>query len=185
MAMTRSTETREATLTRLLDKARAEGVRLYRDPADGRYYASSASTPGRYYLLTGYSCECADFCQHGRCKHYAALMSALGWIDTDPSPAPAMVVTVAHSGGLYNLPALNDRGGEWQAAVTVIAIDGRDVLRITGEGYAVRVAWLEGGRVVDDMTESTPAGLTHHGAVRYWLEALGGDQDVSGQTRAA
>ena len=62
MAMTRSTETREATLTRLLDKARAEGVRLYRDTHDGRFYASS--TPGRYYLLTGYSCECAGFCQH-------------------------------------------------------------------------------------------------------------------------
>ena len=171
MAMTRSTETREAALTRLLCKARTEGVKLYRDTHDGRFYASSASTPGRLYLLTGYSCECAGFCQHGRCKHYAALMSALGWIDTDPSPAPALVVTVAHNGGFYSLPALNDRGGEWQPAVSMIAIDGRDVLRITGEGDAVRVVWLEGSRVVDDMTEATPGGLSHGEAVRYWLDA--------------
>ena len=90
--MTRSAETREATLTRLLDKARAEGVRLYRDPADGRYYASSASTPARLYLLTGYSGECAGFRQHEHCKHYAAFMLALGWIATVPDgPVPTPV----------------------------------------------------------------------------------------------
>lgn len=48
--------------------------------------------PGRYYLLTGYSCDCAGFINHGACKHYAAFMSALGWIDQEPDgPAPTPV----------------------------------------------------------------------------------------------
>jgi mono/diheme cytochrome c family protein len=31
--------------------------------------------------------------QHGRCKHYAALMSALGWIGTTPEPEPTAPAT--------------------------------------------------------------------------------------------
>jgi len=93
MAMTRSTETREATLTRLLDKARAEDINLYRDARDARdarYYATSASDAGTLHYVTGYSCDCAGFINHGACKHYAALMAALGWIDREPDgPAPA------------------------------------------------------------------------------------------------
>jgi hypothetical protein len=31
--------------------------------------------------------------QHGRCKHYAALMSAFGWIGTTPEPEPTAPAT--------------------------------------------------------------------------------------------
>jgi hypothetical protein len=82
---TRSQETREQALHRLADKARQEGVKLYQDPVDGRYYASSVSQPGHKHYVTGYSCDCVGFAKHGRCKHHAALLSALGWIDSRPN----------------------------------------------------------------------------------------------------
>ncbi len=123
MAMTRSTETREATLARLLGKARAAGVKLYRDTRDGRYYASSASTPGRYYLLTGYSGECAGFCQHGHFKYYAALMAALGWIDQEPdgpAPTPAACSDCAGKGTVIGTFATRRRTYQydWQTCPT-------------------------------------------------------------------
>ncbi len=87
--MLQTRESRTDALVRLAAKARHEGVQLFRDRSDGRYYASSASTPGKRYYVTGYSCECQGFVQHGRCKHYAALMAALGWIEGSPEPTPA------------------------------------------------------------------------------------------------
>lgn len=72
-------------LTRLLAKARAEGVKLLRDN-DGRHFATSATTPGKRYLVTGFSCECRGFVAHQRCKHLAALLSALGWLKDEPEP---------------------------------------------------------------------------------------------------
>jgi hypothetical protein len=87
--MTLRNETRTDTLTRLLAKARHDGIKLYRDRADGRYYATSASDPDTLHYVTGYSCDCAGFVHHGCCKHYAALMAALGWIERGPdAPAP-------------------------------------------------------------------------------------------------
>ena len=86
--MLQTRETRTDALVRLAAKARHEGVQLFRDRADGRYYASSASTPGTRYMVTGYSCECRGFVAHGRCKHYAALMAALGWIEGSPALTP-------------------------------------------------------------------------------------------------
>lgn len=92
VSMVRKSESREDALIRLANKARAEGVKLYQDPKDGRYYASSVSNPGHMHYVTGFSCDCAGFVQHGRCKHYAALMSALGWIAT-PEPEPTAPAT--------------------------------------------------------------------------------------------
>jgi hypothetical protein len=89
-------ETHEQALLRLASKERDEGVKLYRDGKGGRYYASSVSTPGQLDCVTAYSCDCAGFSQHGRCKHYAALMAALGWLATpEPEPtAPALLPTI-------------------------------------------------------------------------------------------
>ncbi len=84
VALVHSQETPTDALVRLAAKARTEGVQLFRDRSDGRYYASSASTPGTLYMVTGYPCECRGFVAHGRCKHYAALMAALGWIEGSP-----------------------------------------------------------------------------------------------------
>jgi hypothetical protein len=92
VSMVRKSETREEALVRLAAKAREEGVKLYRDSKDGRYYASSVSTPGQMHYVTGFSCDCAGFAQHHRCKHYAALMSALGWIAA-PEPKPTAPAT--------------------------------------------------------------------------------------------
>jgi len=172
----RITETERTALTRLLAKAKAEGVKLLRD-RDGRHYASSVSQPGARHYVTGYSCDCRGFAAHGHCMHFAALLSAKGWLDTalEPDPAPAMVVSVAHVNGFYSLPGLNDRGGEWCEPVSTILVDGRETIRITGDASGIRVSWLEGGRVVDDMTACTPAGVSHDQGVVYWLESLGGD----------
>ena len=87
----RITETERTALTRLLAKARTEGVKLVRDQ-DGRHFATSTSTPGRRYLVTGYSCTCRGFIAHQRCKHLAALLAAKGWFLDDPNPDPAGAV---------------------------------------------------------------------------------------------
>jgi hypothetical protein len=80
-------------LTRLAAKARRDGIRLYRDRS-GRYFASSTSTPGTLHYLTGYSCDCQGFATHQRCKHHAALMTALGWVEDtrDPEPEPPTAI---------------------------------------------------------------------------------------------
>lgn len=81
-------ETEGHALRRLLTKARAEGVRIWRDSA-GRYWSPSTTTRGTVYALTAYSCTCKGFQGHQRCKHYAALLSALGWLPegvTEPDP---------------------------------------------------------------------------------------------------
>ncbi len=84
----RTQETREEAITRLAAKARAEGVKLYRDPKDGRYYASSVSNPDKLHYVTGISCDCAGFASHQRCKHHSALLVALGWVGGVPEPEP-------------------------------------------------------------------------------------------------
>lgn len=85
----RSVESREQAIRRLAEKARESGVRLTRDRRDGRHYASSASRPGTWHYVTGYSCDCQGFATHGRCMHHSALLVALGWIgDVDPEPDP-------------------------------------------------------------------------------------------------
>lgn len=93
--MLQTRESRTDALVRLAAKARHEGVHLFRDRSDGRYYASSASTPGLRYMVTGYSCECRGFVAHGHCKHYAALMAALGWIEGSPEQTPEPLAITA------------------------------------------------------------------------------------------
>ena len=81
------TETIDQARRRLAEKARQEGVTLTLDD-DGRWYASSVSTPGTRHYLTAYSCTCVGFCNHGRCKHNSALLACLGWLDLDDDPEP-------------------------------------------------------------------------------------------------
>ncbi|MGI8405296.1 MAG: hypothetical protein ACR2OE_11140 [Thermomicrobiales bacterium] len=173
MVTVRTSETSEQALERLLAKARTEGVQLFRDRSDGRHYASSVTTPGRLYYVTGYSCECRGFVAHGRCKHHSALLAALGWTGVDPDPIGT--IRVVHVGG-------HDAAGgwlvgngepEWQEPVSSIYEDGSEMIRITGEGFGVRVVWLEHGKTVDDMTSVTGYG-SHYQTVAYWLKALGG-----------
>lgn len=88
-------ETEGHAFRRLLAKARAEGVRIGQDKA-GRWWASSTSQPGTFYALTAYSCTCKGFQGHQRCKHYAALLSALGWLPEgvmEPEPTEPTLAT--------------------------------------------------------------------------------------------
>ncbi len=90
IATSTAPESKEAALVRLAKQARLSGVKLFQDPKDGRFYASSRSQPGTFHRLTGFSCSCQGFVRHGRCSHLAAFHSALGWIDPEPeTPAPA------------------------------------------------------------------------------------------------
>lgn len=86
---TTTQETPVDALVRLVGKARQEGVKLQHNPATGQYLASSVSTPGTRHALTPAGCDCTDFAQYGRCKHYAALMAALGFL---PQPGEAVPV---------------------------------------------------------------------------------------------
>jgi hypothetical protein len=102
-----SVENRQA-LTRLAGKARTDGIRLFRDRA-GRYFASSASTPGTLHYVTAVSCDCPGFFHHGRCSHLAALHSALGWINDDPDPEPTPpAVSVSPCGECGGMGELQD-----------------------------------------------------------------------------
>jgi hypothetical protein len=65
-----------------------DGVTLLRS-TQGRFYAASASTPDRLYLLTGFSCQCAGFAYRQSCRHHRALMTALGWTEDAPKRLPA------------------------------------------------------------------------------------------------
>ncbi|MEJ7900502.1 MAG: hypothetical protein WKF63_01575 [Thermomicrobiales bacterium] len=160
-------ETERTALTRLLAKAKAEGVKLLRDQ-DGRHYASSVSRPGTRHYVTAYSCDCRGFVAHQRCKHHAALLSALGWLQGDPEPDPGMAITCAHVGAHYSLEA----DPEWREPRTEILVDGDVKVRITGDTFGLHVHWIEGGRPIDDLTGATPSYLDHAEAVRYWIEAL-------------
>jgi hypothetical protein len=83
---------------RLAAKARKGGVKItFAD--DGRWFASSVSKPGTRHFVTAYSCDCVGFFNHGRCKHNAALLSMLGWLDLDDpelEPTPAATVPSIH-----------------------------------------------------------------------------------------
>lgn len=92
-------ETREDAMVRLASKAREDGIKLYRDPKDGRHYASSRSQPGRFHYVTALSCTCAGFVSHQRCSHLAALHAALGWITTTPKPTPPTPAVCSDCGG--------------------------------------------------------------------------------------
>ena len=164
----RITETERTALTRLLAKAKAEGVKLLRDQ-DGRHYASSVSRPGTRHYVTAYSCDCRGFIAHQRCKHLAALLSALGWLPGTPEPDPApMTITLAHVDGHYSLAA----DPQWMEPQTEILVAGDVKVRITGDTYGLSVHWIENGRPIDDLTGCTPSYMDHYEAVRYWIESL-------------
>lgn len=166
----RITETERTALTRLLAKAKAEGVKIIRDE-DGRHFASSVSQPGTRHYVTAYSCDCRGFVAHQRCKHHAALLSALGWLQGAPATdagTEALAITCAHVDGHYSLAA----DPEWQEPRTEIMIDGDVKVRIVGDTYGLSVHWLEGGRPIDDLTGCTPSYMDHYEAVRYWIASL-------------
>lgn len=162
---------REA-MRRLLAKARKEGVRIGRDE-QGRYWAHSVSTPGRLYALTAYSCTCQGFVSHQRCKHVAALLSALGWLtDTDPEPQPSMKVEIVHNRGYYEDAGWLVRSGVpgWVETSTTIFIDGQEWMSVIGD-FNCRARRWNG----EDMTETFPSGLDHYAAVETWLLAADGN----------
>ncbi len=164
----RITETERTALTRLLAKARAEGVKLTRDQ-DGRHFASSVSQPGKLHYVTGLSCDCRGFIAHQRCKHLAALLAAKGWLDGTPEPDPApMAITLAHVDGHYSL----DAEPEWMEPFTTILVDGEPKIRITGDTFDLAVHWLDQGKSIDDLTGAMPGDLEHYGAVDYWIGSL-------------
>ncbi len=164
----RITETERTALTRLLAKARAEGVKLTRDQ-DGRHFATSTSTPGRRYLVTGYSCTCRGFIAHQRCKHLAALLAAKGWLDGTPDPDSAPItITLAHVDGHYSL----DAEPEWMEPFTTILVDGEPKIRIVGDTFGLSAHWLEQGKLIDDLTGAMPPMLDHYLAVDYWIRSL-------------
>jgi hypothetical protein len=123
-------ESREDALIRLADQARATGIKLYQDRADGRFYASSRSQPGAFHRLTGFSCSCQGFIRHGRCSHLAALHSALGWLDIpDPTPpAPSVCSTCNGTGAECGTVA---SGRSWRyESITCVACHGAGSVHI-------------------------------------------------------
>ncbi len=160
-------ETHSAALVRLAGKARTDGIRLYRDSIDGRHYASSASEPDRLHYVTGYSCDCRGFATHQRCKHHAAVLTALGWLKVEPEPDPSGAALRIHRTGDY----YDDRGFYVDQSA-VIFVDGVARVRLEGDGHELRTHWLTPERMPAGITPETPQGLTHEQAVEHWAVQL-------------
>jgi hypothetical protein len=161
-------ETIDQARRRLAQKARESGVTLRRD-ADGRWYASSVSQPGTWHYVTGFTCDCLGFGRVQRCMHHSALLAHLGWLPEDPrDPDPA-----APGSAFIAYHAPEEATAHDDVWVTAIVVDGRETIRVTGDGDALRVQWVEQGRVIDDLTDCTPPGLDHRGAVACWVERIG------------
>lgn len=161
-----SVENRYA-LTRLADKARTDGIRLYRDPVDGRHYASSASEPGRLHYVTGYSCDCRGFMTHQRCKHHAALLAAMGWLTDKPEPDPPGATLRIHRTGDY----YDDRGFYVDPSA-VIFVSGVARVRLEGDGHELRTHWFSPAGLPAGIAPETPRGMTHEQAVEHWASQL-------------
>jgi hypothetical protein len=71
-------------LHRLAELGRDRGLRLF-EPAPNHWYCTSHSASFALHTLTAWSCDCRGFIAHGRCSHYALLLSELGWLP-DPEP---------------------------------------------------------------------------------------------------
>ncbi len=180
MSTTHAAETLEEAQGRLARKARETGVQLRVDD-QGRHWGSSTSQPGHWHALTGFSCDCRGFVHSGRCKHHAALLSALDWLADDPEPSPPVAaVAVVHVPGHWSTGGwlVSTLDIEWTDPVTIITIDGDSAVRVTGDGFDVAAHWLENGHAVDSMTSATPSGMTHRAAVEYWVRALAASVDV-------
>jgi len=181
MVTTHAAETLEEARVRLAAKARQDGVTLTVEE-DGRHYATSTSTPGKLHYVTGYSCDCPGFANRGRCRHHSALLSAMGWLDdADPEPPmPGPAVAIIHVPGHWSTRGwlVCSRDIEWIEPTTVITIDNVDMVRVVGDQFNVTAHWIENGHAVDNMTSATPSGLTHRGAVVYWLQALAASASV-------
>jgi hypothetical protein len=162
-------ETTDQARRRLAQKARESGVTLRHDP-DGRWYASSISQPGTWHYVTGFTCDCLGFGRVQRCMHHSALLVHLGWLaESDPlGPAPATPSTASS----LPVPASDVGTQDWQQRVTSIVIDGVETIRVTGDGDALRVQWLEFGWVIHDLTDWTPPDRNHRRAVAYCVECL-------------
>lgn len=118
---------------------------------------------------------------HGRCKHHAALLSALGWFDATPAVTVPLAITCAHVDGHYS----HEADPEWQEPRTEIMVDSDVKVRITGDTYGLSVFWIENGWPIDDLTGCTPSFLDHYGAVSYWIEALDTSQPAYVAMQAA
>jgi len=74
---------------------------------DGEYWVTSISEPGRLYRVSPESCGCRGFATHRRCRHVAALLAHLGYLDdSDPDPAGAVLpdCAVCHDAGVIDGP---------------------------------------------------------------------------------
>jgi len=106
------TETREDALRRLLTIARESGVRLLQDD-QGEMWTTSVSEPGLLHKVEPISCSCRGFARAGRCRHQAALLSYLGWLDPEPDPVGAVLpaCAVCLDAGLIDAPRSRWIGG--------------------------------------------------------------------------
>jgi len=92
--------TRPATVAdfhRLANLAEARGIDVLQDHK-GRWMATSASTAGLVYALSGFSCSCAGFVSHQRCTHHSLLLRRLGWLLELEPALPFIAQTPADCG---------------------------------------------------------------------------------------
>ncbi len=107
--MVTTIETRTEALRRLAQVARESGVKLMRDNS-GEYWATSISEPGWLYRLEPDSCGCRGFATHRRCRHLAALLSHLGYFDSEPEPPVAAALNpCGECGGMGEVQDLEVR----------------------------------------------------------------------------
>lgn len=108
----------------------------------------------------------------------------------DPSVHP-MQITTRHIAGGYEATGWLVAGGAaaWRDEQTLIYVDDRAVLRITGDRFDVTVAvpavrpnGAPGWRQLQD--HGMPTGLTHEQAVAWWCDALSPRRMTTGRAAA-
>ena len=68
-------ESEAAALHRLVDVAKARGIKIIQNLVTNHHWATSASRPSTLHAVTLLSCDCLGFVTHGRCTHYAAILA--------------------------------------------------------------------------------------------------------------
>ena len=95
---------------RLANLAEARGIDVLQD-ALGRWMATSASTAGLVYALSGFSCSCAGFVSHQRCTHHSLLLRRLGWLLELEPALPFIAQTPADCASCSGCGVIHYRSG--------------------------------------------------------------------------
>ena len=158
-------ESEAAALHRLVDVAKARGIKIIQNLVTNHHWATSASRPSTLHAVTLLSCDCLGFVTHGRCTHYAAILAYY-------CSLPPIVGETGPDGGGVALPVPAD-------VVLSVVPAHRPVVEGTRVAYAgTRPTGPPIGSCTPTRSSSTASGTGS--AIASWSLTGGGDGARSG-----